>query len=328
MFFDPTFYKNIYPDLVSMTDNELQQHYRDAGIAEGRVGSEHQLKQFISDLPYTFDYKYYQRYPDVPGDIIGCMVHFYMHGNREGRIYNLDQLCEMDSDLEETIEQEKYLYTNDDVNVGINKKINILVRTHNREEMFKACMDSIRRQLYKNYHVYISAQTDEDRRYVDNYINSKDIQKHFSVVLGRSCPGEYHYNNFCNQLIYQVNDGWLMFLDDDDQLTNQYALGYIARHLDTDVMVLWKYKRPDKLIYPDVNEPLTQPGTIASTSYCIHHNVAKQSAWPRRRAGDYYYIEPIYNSISKVMIDRILVKYQLSSQTASFGRSDDIYNYK
>ena len=321
MFFDPIFYSNIYPDLKSMTESELQIHYRDTGIAEGRVGSEHQLKQFIANLPYEFDYQYYQKYPDVPRDLIGSMVHFYMHGNKEGRVYNSEQIHVNNSNLEEIIKQEEILDEYINIDTEQDKRINILVRTHNREVMFLECMNSILKQSYTNYTVYISAQTKEDYAYVAKYIKDNNLHKQFNVIMGISTPGQYHYNNFCNQLIYLVNEGWILFLDDDDQFTTRHALRCIAQNIDESTMVLWKYKRPDKLIFPELNDRLTQPGTIASTSYCIYHNVAKQSAWPMRRAGDFYYIEPIYNNIKKTMIDRILVKYQLSSQTASYGES-------
>lgn len=318
MSFDPIFYRKIYPDLRFIPDDKsLYNHWNNSGKKENRICSESQLRQFISTLPYSFDIKVYQRYPDVPNNELDCLVHFYMHGYKEKRIYNATQLAFTDNELEDQIQDElshskDYISSND----LSDKKINILIRTHNRDKMFGKCITSVLTQTYENVHIYVCIQHPDDILYVNKHISGNEK---VTIITGKPGPESYNHNNFCNQLIDMVTTGWIVFLDDDDMFTTPNALSIIASHIERDRIVLWKYKRPDTLIYPDIKNKLDTPGTIASPSYCIHHNVARYSTWPTQRQGDFYFIQPIFNSIqNKQFIDLPLTKFQLNSKIASF----------
>lgn len=317
MSFDPVFYRKIYPDLRFIpTKQELYSHWVHSGMNEGRLSSESQLREFVSDLPYKFDLKTYQQYPDVPNNELDCLVHFYMHGYKENRTYSQSQLQDTNHLLEEQLYDE---ITSNDHEIVIEdelKKINILIRTHAREEMFVNCISSVLNQTYKNFHVYVHVQNDKDLNYVNRSINTSE-----KVTIIRSVDTTAHHNTFCNDLIQCVSDGWLMFLDDDDQFTTNNALALISPELDKNKIVLWKYKRPDMLVFPDITHDLTNPGTIASTTYCIHHQIASMSTWPAERQGDFHFIKPIFNTLERIMLDNILTKYQLQNQVASFGKS-------
>lgn len=316
---DPTFYRKIYPDLRFIVhDIELHNHWKYSGQVEGRIGSEQQLRDFVSSLPYPFEYKVYQQYPDVPSNELDCLVHFYMHGFKEGRVYNNAQLNDQDSKLEQQIFLESTEYGNPEPVQDISKRINILVRTHARDKMFKACITSILKQTYKNFHIYICIQSAEDLLYVNKHILGSEK---VTIIKGYSTEGNFQHNDYCNQLIDLIQSGWIIFLDDDDQFTTTRSLEIISKYIKKGVIVLWKYKRPDALIFPDPDQDLHHPGSIASTSYCIHHEVAKMSKWASKRQGDFDFIKPIYNTLKREPIDRILTKYQLQDQVASFGKN-------
>ena len=321
MMFDPTFYRKIYPDLRFIPDDyQLENHWLQNGSKEGRICCEEQLRQFINELPYKFSLYDYQKYPDVPSNELDCLVHFYMHGYKEGRVYSAQQLENTNNKLEQQLSDEHEIY--DDIEIDTtyddNKKINILIRTHARGKMFLNCISSVLSQTYKNYHVYIHVQNNKDLDYVNRSINNSEK---ITIIKGNESKTHYHHNTFCNNLIDCVSTGWLMFLDDDDQFTTSNALAIIVPELDKNKIILWKYKRPDMIISPDIEKDLTNPGTIASPTYCIHHKIAAMSTWPAKRQGDFHYIKPIYNNLERVMIDYVLTKYQLQSQVASFGDS-------
>jgi len=49
--FDPVFYRGTYPDLAHLTDAEAEKHYRDHGMAEGRLASAAGTRQtFLNDI--------------------------------------------------------------------------------------------------------------------------------------------------------------------------------------------------------------------------------------------------------------------------------------
>jgi len=105
--FDPVFYRKIYPDLRFIpTKQELYSHWVHSGMNEGRLSSESQLREFISNLPYKFDLKIYQQYPDVPNNELDCLVHLYMHGYKENRTYSQSQLQDTNHHLEEQLYDE------------------------------------------------------------------------------------------------------------------------------------------------------------------------------------------------------------------------------
>ncbi|GJE28102.1 glycosyltransferase [Methylobacterium organophilum] len=95
------FYRSYYPDLASKSDDELRQHYRNFGRAEGRFASETQaLLRLHRDprLPSDFSVESYLRLnPDVkratrwPSEAI---AHFLEKGRTEGRAYQREGLSE------------------------------------------------------------------------------------------------------------------------------------------------------------------------------------------------------------------------------------------
>ena len=63
---------------------------------------------------------------------------------------------------------------------------------------------------------------------------------------------KYKFNLYCNVLMSKVESGWIMFLDDDDKLTHNKVLSIINENIeDENIMYIWKFLRPDKIIYPN-----------------------------------------------------------------------------
>lgn len=318
--FDPEFYRKTYNDLRFLNQFELKQHYINSGQRENRLGSLRQLNMFINNLPYKFDCDVYiSMYPDVPVDPVQAKVHYYMHGKAENRIYNKQQLAVVDNLNESQLPEIKS--TKPTKKIPGNKRINILIRTHDRPEMFRQCYSSIMGQTYENIHVYINVQTLDDFTYVvTQTVNDENVT---IIHNNQSSSADYFFNDFSNKLLQSVTTGWVINLDDDDMFTTPDAVCNISQSVGKNTMVIWKYKRPDMIISPEPHVPLTGPGTITSTSYCLPVELAQSSTWVEIRQGDYYYIEPIYNdiNINKIYLDDIYTKYQNRNQVASYGKN-------
>jgi glycosyltransferase involved in cell wall biosynthesis len=258
-----------------------------------------------------FDYLFYlELYPDLRKAGIErkeqAYQHYMMHGIHEGRIGHPDQMKKnMKEGLKQiNLENRQYI-----PGKKTEEKINILIRTSNRPTYFQKCIQSILEQKYENYRIIICYDKEESLAYLNRFENDSRIT-YFSVSV--ESKEKYRFNLYCNILMDRVEEGWVMFLDDDDMLCHDKVLSMINEHLsDKNSLYLWKFLRPDKVIYPkDINN--IQLGEIATTSACFHSIHKEKSRWPDKQCGDYafysklnqiLYIKQIINNILTRTID-------------------------
>ncbi len=193
------------------------------------------------------------------------------------------------------------------------EKLNILIRTSNRPEYFKQAINSILNQDYKNYKIYVSYDKKESLEYLKDYNNINIIEMNINN------PNKYKFNLYNNYLMDKVDDGYILFLDDDDIYIHNNVFNIINDNLTSnDDFLIWKFMRPDKLIYPNNNIKL---GTIDTTSFCFHSNYKSLARWGDKQCGDYRFVNMLLNkkkfNIKK--IDYILTKTIFENKIASFG---------
>ena len=204
----------------------------------------------------------------------------------------------------------------------INDKINILIRNTYRPTYFKKCIDSILTQEYDNYKVIICYDDDYCLEYLEQYKNNPKIELFKATEVDKSQKS--FYNLYCNQLLNKVENGWIMFLDDDDMFTNCNVLKNINEHLTNDNnLIFWKFKRPDREIYPDIK--LLKADTIASCGYCFHSKYKDLSQWIAWQGGDYDYINGLIqkNNFNKNFIDKVLTQTTFDEmKVGNFGQKE------
>jgi hypothetical protein len=132
---------------------------------------------------------------------------------------------------------------------------------------------------------------------------------------------KYKFNLYCNYLMAFVEDGYIIFLDDDDMLTHDNVLSILNDTINTyDDFVIWKFFRPDKLIYPvDINN--IKLGEIASCSFCFHSKYKHSSVWNDMQYGDYYFINNLLknNKFNIKMSEYILTNTIFTDRIGNFG---------
>ena len=96
--FDPDFYRTLYPDLSSLTDDQLANHYEQHGQGESRCGSMGEFTRQICDnpreIPLDFNpAEYIDLYPDLQGfaerSPMEALRHYMRHGRWEPRLHTL-----------------------------------------------------------------------------------------------------------------------------------------------------------------------------------------------------------------------------------------------
>jgi hypothetical protein len=235
-------------------------------------------------LPDYQESEYKFLYKDIAHlDEISCIAHYFFIGRKDNRACSLNVLKEQHDINYEIMKKEneqickKYIFRE--------KKINILTRTSNREKSFNICMSSIKNQTFKNYNIICCFDNEKDRDYV-----SKHTSNHFYVK--NSSNNDHHYNLYLNELKSYVSDGWIIFLDDDDHFTSNFCLSFINNNLkDEDTVYVWKYLRPDKLIFPKENK--VNLGEIPMCSFCFHSKHKNKTNFDDKEAADYRFFKDL-----------------------------------
>lgn len=259
-----------------------------------------------------FDYKFYlELYPDLRHlSIENAYRHYIGYGKNEGRICNRNLLKNNISNAYLKIENENNNFVKKKTS---EERINILIRTSNRPDYFKECINSILTQDYNNYNVIICFDKKDSLDYLMYYQDYEKIDFFYIEVESKE---KYKFNLYCNILMSKVESGWIMFLDDDDKLTHNKVLSIINENIeDENIMYIWKFLRPDKIIYP--NECKIFLGNIDTTSVCFHNNIKNNSKWIDKQYGDYNFYKEFKNE--KKLIDYILTQTIDVNKIGNFG---------
>lgn len=214
-----------------------------------------------------------------------------------------------------------------------NPIINILTRTSNRPNFFRNCFESVKNQTYTNINHIISVDNDFTEEYVKNYTdNYIRVNKHSGYILydvlvdfRRPAP----YNLYLNELKNNVNDGWIMFLDDDDIIIDENIISDLSKKLkDKNQLIFWKVKFSENRIVPyDIN--FTQDRIPVLNDFdmngFIYHSSWNKFDFDYYSAGDYFYVKQLETIIpKKFLIDKIYTAHQLNDDYGSLGQNIDL----
>lgn len=179
--------------------------------------------------------------------------------------------------------------------------INILTRTSNRPLGFKKCHTSITSQSYKNIKHIVSYDCPEDLGYLNHY-NIEIVKVEKSMAPKETPIGLRdfkYYNLYCNDLLNKVSDGWIMFLDDDDMLSNSSVIKKIVRHIkkaDEDTLFIWQSQFPNGHVIPShktFKEEKIKLQHIDTACFIFHSKYKHLAKWDCWWAADYRFIKQL-----------------------------------
>ena len=210
--------------------------------------------------------------------------------------------------------------------------INILTRTSNRPKGYKICENSINSQSYNNINHIVSYDNDKDLKYLDKCENKVKINRSEIIKNDTSKnPNNPNFwfsphNLYCNKLLDEVKEGWVMFLDDDDMLYDKSVIEKIVNNIvDEDTILIWKMRYPDGRYLPDNHSFKTETirlGGIGSPCFLFHSKYKNESYWDAYKCGDYRFLEKLYKKIpNKKWINEIFIQL---NNNGGFGKKKDI----
>ena len=186
---------------------------------------------------------------------------------------------------------------------------NILIRTSNRPEQFKKCIDSIFSQRYKNFNI-ICCYDDKD---CYNYLSTFNDNRLKYYYINLNISHHYKYNLYCNYLLEKVNSGWIIFLDDDDMFNDDTFLENIVQYTNNkNNLIMWKVLIDTKEVYPKKYNDI-KFGEINTSSFCFHSKYKNYSEWKLKRGSDFTFITTLQNNVrfNTIFINKVYVKTQI-----------------
>lgn len=208
-------------------------------------------------------------------------------------------------------------------------KVNILTRTSGRPNYFKENVESIKAQTYPNIKHIVCADDDESYEYAsklcDHVIQVERPEK-------RTEYGWMHspYNPYCNKLMDEVEDGWIMFLDDDDILADRDAVRNMVRQIESeDDMLIWRVKMPWGIIPSRSFGHGVMLADIASNAFLFHSKHVWAAQWDEVKESDYRVAQKLSRLLNVKWIDKVLCRVNNrpeaheSSAGVGLGRRED-----
>lgn len=198
--------------------------------------------------------------------------------------------------------------------------INILIRTTYRPEYFKQCINSILSQSYTNYKIICCY---DDKRCLNYLKEYEGIIEYFYV--NEENNNSHKYNLYCNVLMDKVKDGWIMFLDDDDKLSNNNTLQSIKYELNNINQILfWQVNIAGNIIIPEDVEKI-EKYKISTIGFCFHSNFKNLSRWIPYRCSDFYFVNELVSNYSfkRIKLNKTLTETQHNNLTGSHGEQNE-----
>jgi hypothetical protein len=169
--------------------------------------------------------------------------------------------------------------------------INILIRTSSRPKEFIRCLKSVLDQDYPNVRIIVSIDNDSCD-YVP--IELETIR----VYPNKNLP--FFYDEYCNELKSLVNDGYFLWLDDDDilmpKVLNEIPFDHPA--------IIVKLNRNGQ-IYP-ISEDFRR-GQIGMPNIILHHSLKDIANVTGTGQGDYVFIKEVISKVPVKYVNKVLV---------------------
>ena len=262
----------------------------------------------------NFDYLFYlELYPDLRKAGIQNKEQAYRHyvknGKKEGRVCNKLRLKNIYAiNMENGIQKIKD-FTNTEKSEN---KIHIIVRTHLRKSYFKKAIESIITQNYENYIIHVAYDHIDSLDYINQNMNDKMI----IYKVERRSDENVFFDLYCNDIKDKINDGWIMFLDDDNYFIDPDCLKIINTHLKEKIVV-WSFLRPDKLITFNLNK--LRYGEIDNCSYIFHHSIKDDGQFGDFYGSDFQFINSLIAKHKPLLLDFTLISTQYDDKVSNNG---------
>ena len=199
------------------------------------------------------------------------------------------------------------------------KLVNILTRTSGRPNYFAENTSSVKEQTYPHVRHIVCADDDESYEYAKGSASSiiRVERKPKREKYGfRHAP----YNLYCNDLMDEVSEGWVMFLDDDDIFIDKHSLAKIMKHAkDEDDLLIWKIQFPGVIIPGPAFGKAVFPTQIDANCYMFHSKHIWAAQWDEVKESDYRVANKLSSILNIKWINKVLTKVNQTKAIHGLG---------
>jgi len=186
----------------------------------------------------------------------------------------------------------------------------LLLRTHNRPEEFRRCINSISEQSVIPKIIIIS----DDKN--DNYINEVKLPHQIFRPLYKKPQWwkRHHnpFNDYFNQVLSIIPDGhFIYYLDDDDELVDTDWIKTILEE-KTDLLI-GRFQLGNTHKGKIIGKEIVR-GKIGGSCIAIRSEIAREFKWPLIGAGDFFIISQIIKKYEPKFVSIVAGKVQRDLQ--------------
>ena len=186
-------------------------------------------------------------------------------------------------------------------------KVYLLLRTHNRPNEFRHCIESVAKQTILPEIIIIS--DDENDEYI------KEVTVPYKIFHPKYKKPRWWirhhnpFNDYFNQVLSIIPDGhFICYLDDDDELVDTDWINTIIDK-NSDLLIA-RFQLGESHNNTFIGNEVIR-GKIGGSCIAIRSEIAREFKWPSRGAGDFFFINKVINKYQPVFIPIIAGKVQV-----------------
>lgn len=180
----------------------------------------------------------------------------------------------------------------------LSDKLSVVIRTHDRPEMFKRCIESVRNQTHKNIDIIVGVDTPGSFTYAKKYKPTKIIK---CTPRDNVSATDFPANEYISHLMEEINDGFILILDDDNFIADPQGVEKLFKQIDKEWCIyMIRYRYPDGRLFPDNRQfrsKKIENGGVDWASHVFHSRFKNVSKSKPLYNADYYWIK---NMVSRV----------------------------
>lgn len=204
---------------------------------------------------------------------------------------------------------------------------NILTRTAKRPKYFEALCKSIDEQDYLNWSHHVITDDPESSPYIE--IQGREPTITTRLEKREDINHHFPYNLYVNELYRNINEGYVLLIDDDDCFLTARALSTLADVIEkvgNFPTLFWRVQFPDGLIPRETENFVFRPTNLASCGFCFHTKFIDAAKWDEFKESDFRVAHKIKLASDAVLYlkSAVLTGLQRTSGMGGRGAGDDL----